>query len=278
MPLATLGALIGFLVLLMKWRLAPGRNDTLLNIVLSGSLNLFMLPSFFVGKVYGHEMFPGDNPLWSLFFELVANLAWGWLAVRLTVRQLAAFVAVSAACLATMAVVHGSTQMGVTPATFGGGLARATFGFTLGVLLWRVRDHLRFPAAAWQALACAGILLFTFIGPLVLVHGKSQALAWDLACIFLVFPPLMGLGAARRPAGRLGVVLGELSYPVYVLHWPCLALAAGFAQRLGLNSLVLSAVLVPAIVFAAWLTHKLYDVPVRRWLGRRPGIAVARPA
>jgi len=275
MPLAMLGAVLGLLVLLLKWRLFPGREDPLINIVLSGALNLFMLPSFFAGNAYEHGMYPGNGPLWSLFFELAVNLIWGWLGVRLSLRQLIAVVVVAAASLTALAVAHGSTRMGVGPETFWGGAARAAFGFMLGVLIYRLRDRIRLPSKSWGPLVCVAALLVAFIGPLVGMHGKPQALAWDLAWIFIAFPLVVAYGARQTASGRIGVFLGELSYPVYVLHWPFLAVLSGMRQKVfpGLDPIVFSALAIAAIVLASWMAFKIYDEPTRRRLGRRRPIA-----
>ena len=271
MPLAVLGASLGLAVLLLKWRLFPGRQDPLLDIVVSGVLNLFMLPSFFAGNAYEHGIYPGDGPLWSLFFELVVNLVWAAIGVRLTTRRLGVVVAIAAISLVVLAAFHGSTRMGVGPETFWGGAARATFGFTLGVLIYRLRDRLRLTAFSWGPIACVAALLFAFCGPLIFVHGKSQALYWDLTWIFFALPIVVVLGASQTSRSRIGAVLGELSYPVYVLHWPCLAVLSGLRQKAfpGLDPVVFCALAFGAIVMASWTAFKFYDEPVRHLLARR---------
>ena len=276
MPLASLGAAIGLAVLLLKWRLYPGAEPPLTNILRAGALNLFMLPSFVGDTIYEHGIFPGDGPLWSLFFELVVNLVWGLIGVRLTTRRLALFVAASGLAMVGLALMQGSTRMGVGPETFWGGLARASFGFTLGVLLYRLRGVLTFRARPWAPLACAAALAVAFAGPAWLVHGPAQTLAWDLAWMLVALPALVVVGAGQDGGGWLSKRLGELSYPVYVLHWPCVEVLAGARQKLApsLGWPVFCVVAIALVVLAAWFTLKLYDEPVRRWLGQR----LARPA
>ena len=66
-------------------------------------------------------------------------------------------------------------------------------------------------------------------------------------------------------------VLGDLSYPLYVLHAPVLFLLVAVGKRLPVFSgssdpvlLALSAVVAAGV---SWLILKLYDEPVRAWLG-----------
>jgi peptidoglycan/LPS O-acetylase OafA/YrhL len=271
MPLASLGAAFGLAVLLLKWRLFPGVEPPLGNILAAGALNFLMLPSFVGSTVYEHGIFPGDGPLWSLFFELVVNLVWGAVGVRLTTRQLAVVAAASGLAVVVLAILHGSAGMGVGPETFWGGAARASFGFTLGVLLYRQRGSLAVLARPWAPLACAAALALAFAGPAWLIHGSVQALVWDLAWILLALPTVVVLGAAQDGGGWLSKRLGELSYPVYVLHWPCLVVLTGIRQKLSpsLGWPAVCLIALALITLLAWLTLKLYDEPVRRWLGRR---------
>jgi peptidoglycan/LPS O-acetylase OafA/YrhL len=273
MPMASLGAALGLAVLLLKWRLFPATEPPLANILISGMLNLFILPSFIGNTIYEHGIFPGDGPLWSLFFELAVNLIWGWIGVRLTTRQLGVVVAASALWVVVLALRHGSAAMGVGPETFWGGAARASFGFTLGVLLYRVRGSLVVPAWPWGPLACAATLGVAFTGPAWFAFGAVQDLVWDLAWMLVALPIVVVVGAGQAGDGWLSKRLGELSYPVYALHWPCLVVLVGLRQKLlpSLGWAPFSVVSLVLISLAAWITLKLYDEPVRRWLSQRLG-------
>ena len=84
-----------------------------------------------------------------------------------------------------------------------------------------------------------------------------------------------GLGVWRR---RLCRFLGEISYPVYIMHFPLAYMqmawvkahaSAPIAQHVAVN------VSIFALAFAvAWAALKLYDIPARAWLAR---FAASRP-
>ena len=87
---------------------------------------------------------------------------------------------------------------------------------------------------------------------------------------------LRGAGrlARRCGGGRLCRFLGELSFPVYIMHFPLAYMQmawvkahadAPLAQHIAVNVSVY--ILAVAI---AWAAYKLYDIPVRQWLsGKR---------
>jgi peptidoglycan/LPS O-acetylase OafA/YrhL len=73
--------------------------------------------------------------------------------------------------------------------------------------------------------------------------------------------------------------LGEISYSIYLVHWPvftALALLVGAvhgtplaAKGSKLEALALLGVALPAILGLATLTYRYIEVPSRRWLTRR---------
>ena len=88
----------------------------------------------------------------------------------------------------------------------------------------------------------------------------------------VLFPMLVLMGA-HDPKGAAGAVCrttGELSYPLYALHWATWAVmlrlySDGWRTDLPLWFPVLAMVVAPAV---AWAAFRFYDAPVRRWLRR----------
>lgn len=273
-PLALLGAMMGLAILLLKWRFFPDKVDPISGILLSGFFNALMLPTFFGGEASHHEIFPGNGPLWTLFFELLINALWAWLGVRMRTWQLATASCVSAIAVAVLSFHFHTANIGFDIATFCGGLARVCFGFTLGVVIFRMHDRFTIPAAltAPGSLSIAMVVIFT------IPCSPEMTVVYDLAAIFVLLPAIVVFGATKLSAGRLGFTIGEFSYPGYVLHFPILLIGSGLHQVMGarLDLLIFDAILFVVVVVFAGLAARFYDRPIRNVFFQHPPAGWAR--
>jgi peptidoglycan/LPS O-acetylase OafA/YrhL len=94
--------------------------------------------------------------------------------------------------------------------------------------------------------------------------------------IILVFPLIIYLGASGdvkgKYAGAVCKFLGDISYPIYITHYPIIYIYTAWVHNnkfqiadvfpITLLSFVMSIAL-------AWLSFRLYDLPVRKWLSAR---------
>jgi peptidoglycan/LPS O-acetylase OafA/YrhL len=208
------------------------------------------------------------HPAWSLFNELVANLAYAWRGARATLRQIAVVLAVSAVLLVIAALQFERLHAGFRWHEMYAGMARVFFSFFAGVLIYRYRRRVPL-VRPWQALACLAILM------LVLAFPTPRDMRWifDLFVVFLVWPALLYWSSAIVPGPKTSAVasfIGTASYAVYVLHTPLLdwahALWPGIT-RPGIAPFA-GAILVTLIVLLSWyLTVKL-DQPLQKKLKR----------
>ncbi|MGH3388477.1 MAG: acyltransferase family protein [Actinomadura sp.] len=212
-------------------------------------------------------LFPLNGVMWSIFFELVANAIWVlfWRPLRST-KVLVAVILGSGVLLAVAAHGYDTMALGANWHTAPGGLARVTYSFMLGVLLYRVRESVWLPR----------------VPPVVLLAALPMLAAFDLStsaqllCALFVFPALVLLGARVEPSGTAGVVchkLGVASYGVYTLHKRLYMLsyaallhffgiqAEAFAPWGGLVFLVL-------LVVGCVILTNVFERPARRALSR----------
>ncbi len=101
---------------------------------------------------------------------------------------------------------------------------------------------------------------------------------YDAACVLFLFP-LVILCGAHSNAGtgmiRLCKFSGRLSYPLYITHIPFVYVLAGYAWTRHPSmdmKLIWIFLLIPFVIFVAWIALKYFDEPVRAWLTRRYGI------
>ena len=155
---------------------------------------------------------------------------------------------------------YGSFNIGWSAHNLLGGLARVGFGFGAGVVLYRLRAGGRAPWFRIGFPLAAAVLAAILLSP---------ALPREVQLVFplLVFPWLV-LGAANAEVGQSAPLCrwsGDLSYPLYIVHWPIylwVGLAAGDNPALPILAIL-------AALAGAQLALKLYDEPLRGWLSRR---------
>lgn len=265
-PLALLGAGMGLVVLLLKWLFFPGKVESLEVLLASGMLNLAMVPSFLSATATSHDLFPGNGPLWSLFFELLINLLWAVCGIWLRTSTLILIIVVSLVFLAVFVNRYHTLNIGYDTATFWGGLARVCFGFPLGVVIYREQHRLSANARHWSMFTLSAALVFVLAIP---VAVSERNFPWlDLVFISLCLPAIVIGGTGQTNTMRFGSLLGSLSYPIYVLHFPIVLMMSGLSQSLlsGWNTHIIASMSFVMILAFSWMALRLYDEPMRRML------------
>ncbi|MBQ2126527.1 MAG: acyltransferase [Bacteroidaceae bacterium] len=286
-PMLVMGALIGVLAFAFvgfeKW---DGTSAPMGWVMVAMLLTMFMIPALpgVPYEVRGNgEMFPLNGPAWSLFFEYVGNILYALVIRRLSTKVLA-LLAVVLGCLHAcffVGNVSGYDMVGVgwtiNEVNFWGGLVRMLFPFTVGMLLARTFRPRRVKGAFWIC-SLALVILFAvpYIAPMKNVDISINSL-YEVVCIAFVFPLIVWLGACGNAKGglahKINKTLGDLSYPLYIVHYPVMYVFYAWLiekkyytlqECLGVALLVVLLSIVLAL-----LCLKLYDEPVRRWLTRK---------
>ncbi len=223
----------------------------------------------------GRNIFPLNPPTWSLAYEYLVNFLYAALSPWLSTRVLAGLVALAAILMVAMSIDAGGVTF-----SMGHNVVRAAAAFPLGVLLFRLHRTGRVRLPAWLGAAAAPLLLLTF----VLVPYRSPLSAiYDPLVILGIYPLLILAGAAHEPRlPPLARVLGNLSYPLYVLHYPVTrVMVLMFPEQRRDADLWFGVVVVAlsiAVSLAAW---RFYDEPVRRrlrkWINRADAAAKPPP-
>lgn len=269
-PLYALGMVLGAAWLLLELIVSPPAAVTLGQLLAALALASFFLP--YPGTT---DLFPINSPAWSLLFELLVNLAYAALFRWLKVGLLLGVALVSAVILAVMVIEAGSANMGVTWDTVPGGVPRTIFSFSIGAVIYRLRDRL----PTWRF--GAGPLIAAICVPMIAPVAQYARVLVDLAAIFLVFPVAIALIArsTASPAAASGfATLGALSFPLYALHYPIMIIGLGMADYLPLPRPVTALLFLGTAIAVSLVVHYRFDEPLQRVLSRRTAKRSARPS
>ena len=284
-PMVIVGGLIGGVVFLVQGRtMWDGTVVSLGWTLVSLLCCLFLLPALpgMPTEVRGFgEYFPLNGPFWSLFYEYIGNVCYALLLRRLSNRWLGVVAAVSGVFVLHTCLHNGFLGVGWSAADGGWwfGFVRMLFPYTVGMLMARTFRPIKVHNAFFW---CSLLILAAGLMPTIDIGGALWANGlYDFLCTALLFPCIVWIaasdGSAQESTLRLSRQLGDLSYPLYAIHYPFMCLLFGrlgfdgnvYDPRLVLNEWPLAVAIVLGCPLLAWLLQKYYDEPVRRRLSNR---------
>ena len=195
--------------------------------MLSTVLGALLIPSVKSMDVRGFgESYPLNGPMWPLFFEYIANIAYAFWFRKFSLRALGVLSAVFAGLLTCVAVTSaaGSVSIGwmFTGEHLWKGMVRMLFPFITGLFLFRLGKTIQMKhAMIFTSLALLVTLPMPRVGPDTLpwVNG-----VYECFILIILLPLIVLIGAGSEPITRIGEkacnFLGELSYPLYLVHYP----------------------------------------------------------
>ena len=302
-PMLVMGAFIGLICFLLqggvKW---DGSSTPIHWTLIAFVLTLFFIPAY-PGASYdirgNAEMFPLNGPSWSLFFEYIGNILYALFIRKLSNKMLTVLVGATGILWIWFVAfdISGYDMIGIgwtlDVVNFFGGLLRMMFPFTLGMLMARLfsqrtTDNRRQSFFTNNIFWIATIVLFAlFSVPYISgedVTSRVPTLSnislngiYELFCIMVVFPLIVWIAALSDSAQskftlRISKLLGDLSYPLYIVHYPVMYLFYAWLIKkqyftLGETWQMVILVLTVCIVLA-YACLKLYDEPIRKKLSK----------
>jgi peptidoglycan/LPS O-acetylase OafA/YrhL len=280
-PMALAGLAIGVTAYLLDPFVGDsqriGVKISLATLAGSIALSLLLLPTPNVPNSFG-ETHSLNGPSWTLFQEYIANVLYGLFGRRLTLRLHVGLCIASAAVLAWTACHFNDLGHGWGWADFWAAPVRLAYPFLTGLLVYRLRFRLPVPQ---PFVVLSLVLLAIFVAPPM---GKYNG--WfEAGCVIVVFPLVLAAGAsATRTEGTIGALcrfMGELSYPVYIIHYGFVYVFAHWnwsTHPAPLQLGLVAAGVQVGIVILAYALLRWYDKPLRAWLARKYADPVRVPA
>lgn len=285
-PLFLLGLILGTIALYFISK-TPSSDFTLRTLSASFLLNAAWIPFLHNINVWDlgsnvptkGEIFPSNTPSWSLFFEMLASASFVIL-IKLRFKKLL-YVSLSALivwmCIGSLYSFSSGNSgidfgMGWGTFDFMGGFPRVLYGFSAGIILYRLSLHKRIALKLCRIDIKNSYLLYILL-LLVLAFPKDMNGLYQLLILTIVAPSIILIGA-RLPCQskaeiRLAEFLGWLSYPIYCLHFPIgrAAWLIGKQTQAPLVMTVWGAIF--ATLLCAILLTKFVEEPVRDFLSSK---------
>lgn len=279
-PMVVMGAIIGAIMFYTQdypaWDVF---SVTIGALLIATLLNAFLIPATPGIEVRGiGEMFPLNGPTWSLFFEYIGNILYALFIRKFSTTTLAILVFLAGTGLAAFAIFGplGDICVGysLTGTEFTGGFLRLLFSFSAGLLLFRLFTPIKIKGAFW----ICGLAVVVLLG-VPRIGGYDHLWMngiYDTLCAVLFFPLLVYLGASGKVTDKYTThickFLGDISYPLYMVHYPFLYLYYAWVKNNDLTfqeSFPGAAALLTGSIILAYVSLKLYDIPVRKFLTNR---------
>ena len=150
------------------------------------------------------------------------------------------------------------------------------FPFTVGMLLARTFRPCKVRAAF---LLCTILLIIIFAVPFISFKPQTISLnaLYEVLCIAFVFPMIVWIGASgvakREATKRVNKFLADISYPLYIVHYPIMYMFYKWLIQNEYYSLeqtwLIPLLVVLSSILLAYALLKLYDEPIRRWLSSK---------
>ena len=273
MPAIMIAALISGAYLVARMVIFHDPHIAPAEVAMAVALGALCLPMFGASHAVGGPLvFPINGPEYTLMLEFVVNAVWS--ATR-RMNSVVWALGIAGSCYAIEAVLGSG---GDQPGTFWLGFPRVFASYYMGVAIaeasWRhawVND----PRWRWvfaPAVLVSAVLFFWPVGATL-----GVVLIWDMT----VSPLIVLSGAQVLLSGRARAAalhLGELSFPLYALHYPIFVWVNAIFQQTQHHKQPLpeAALFAPLIPLIGWGLYRLVETGLRekvtRWFEPRAAL------
>jgi peptidoglycan/LPS O-acetylase OafA/YrhL len=212
----------------------------------------------------GFNLFSFNAPSWSLFWEYVANIVYGFVLYKVGRSLLLLLTIIAALGICFVSYRSGNLVGGWSGPTFWDGSARISYSFLAGLLIyrsnWIIKNKIGF-------IGLSILLCLVFLMPFSEWNWLSEPLV-----VLIYFPLLIALGAGTVLAPglkKICVFSGNISYPLYMSHYAVLWMFGNYLTNYKPGTTQLAYIIIGSIILlvgSAYLIMVLYDIPLRKYL------------
>jgi len=230
---------------------------------------MFMASCLLIPFPVVHEryfnIFHLNPPTWSLFWEYIANVFYALILCKVRNSLLVIFTLVAAFVLCYESYSTGNLAVGWGGENFFGGGIRIFYSFLAGMVVYR---------SGWIIKSQAGFMTMSVLLAGVFFIPYADATNWiiDPIVVLFYFPFLVALGAGAKLTPSYSnscKFLGDISYPLYMIHYPFLWLFLSYVEKKKPTStemgIIITLGLISLIVFA-YLVMRFLEEPIRKYL------------
>ena len=260
-PLVIIGSILGLLTFMFDpysdLYAVYGFKETALIFITS----VFLIPYPVVTERY-FNLFNLNAPSWSLFWEYVANLLYATVLFKASKKVLPSLVLLAAIGVFYVGWNSGNLLGGWSGGTFFDGLARISFSFLMGMLIFRANLIIKNKLGL---LVMCVLLMLAFLTP------YNENWSWIIEPIIVVFyfPLLVSLGAGASLVSKhqkINTLSGEISYPLYMTHYPFMWIFANYVsvEKPTVADLwLVIPISVLLLILLSYIIFKFLDFPIR---------------
>ena len=262
-PMVVVGAIIGLLAFVFDPFSDLKDSFSTLQLLLMFLSACFLIPYPAVPQRY-FNLFHLNPPTWSLFWEYIGNIIYAFFLVKASKRVLWTILIISALLLCYESYKSGYLAVGFGGDNFWGGGVRLSFSFTAGILVFRQN---------WLFHKKVPFFLLTIALSAVFFIPYSEWLSpiVDPLLAIFYFPFLIALSAAadhlKQKTIKACKWLGDISYPLYVVHYPFIWIFMSYVEKVKPNKMELTVTVSAGMLFLIILSHfilKWIDEPIRQ--------------
>lgn len=267
-PLVIIGSIVGLLAFLYDPFSDLVKAFSGLEVALLFLSSCLLIPYPIVPQRY-FNLFHLNPPTWSLFWEYIANIFYALFICRMPLKIIGGLLVLSALLLSYESYSSGYLAVGFGGDNFWAGGIRLSYSFLAGIFLYRSKLKVKSPLNFWSI-----ALLFTLV--FFIPYSSTYGYLIDIVLVLLFFPLLISMSITTATLSdsqsKTCQRLGDLSYPLYMLHYPFVWLFMSYVeqQKPSLDEMaIIIAVSMCLIIAFAYLIFNCVDKPLRNYLTKR---------